>query len=170
MSPVNLIQRRVECRKFVEAAGHTTQSFGIGRILGQIFALLYLSPRPLCLDEIAAELGVSKASVSTTIRQLERWSAVHRVWVRGDRKDYYEAEADLQVVIRNGLLTTLRKKFETAGLQIGEVEESLKHALETTNGEERKDIEKVAERLQRAKEFHSRIQSILGNPLIEHLM
>ena len=39
-------------RKFIEAGGSTTQSFGLGRILGQIYALLYLSPAPLCLDDI----------------------------------------------------------------------------------------------------------------------
>ena len=88
-------------RKFIEAGGSTTQSFGLGRILGQMYALLYLSPTPLCLDDIVRELSVSKASVSTTVRQLERWSAVKRVWVQGDRKDYYEAETDFQSILRD---------------------------------------------------------------------
>src|SRR6266478_4445136 len=101
-------------RKFIEAGGSTTQSFGLGRILGQIYALLYLSAKPLCLDDIVRELSVSKASVSTTVRQLERWSAVKRVWVQGDRKDYYEAETDFHVVLRYGLLATMRKKLDTA--------------------------------------------------------
>src|SRR6266705_2328998 len=85
---------------FIEAGGHTTQSFGLGRIIGQIYALLYLSPIALCLDTIAEELGVSKASVSTTIRQLERWTAVKRVWMKGDRRDFYEAETDFQSVLK----------------------------------------------------------------------
>jgi DNA-binding transcriptional regulator GbsR (MarR family) len=34
-------------RKFIEAGGNTTQSFGFGRITGQLFALLYLSAKPL---------------------------------------------------------------------------------------------------------------------------
>ena len=67
------------CRSFTEAGGQTTQLFGLGRILGQLYGLLYLSPRPLCLDEIVHELKVSKASVSTTVRQLERWTAVKKV-------------------------------------------------------------------------------------------
>src|SRR6266849_1374047 len=103
-------------RKFIEAGGHTTQSFGLGRILGQIYALLYLSPHPLCLDDIAHELGVSKASVSTTVRQLQTWSAIKRVWVKGDRKDYYEAEADFMAILRHALLQNLTKKFNTAGM------------------------------------------------------
>src|SRR2546426_11185583 len=91
-------------RKFVEGGGHTTQSFGLGRIVGQVYALLYLSPTPLCLDDIAKELSVSKASVSTTVRQLERWAALKPVWVQGDRKDYYVAETDFRSVLKHGLL------------------------------------------------------------------
>jgi len=115
-------------RGFIEAGGHTTQSFGLGRIVGQIYALLYLNPAPLCLDEIAAELGVSKASVSTIIRQLERWTAVKRVWVKGDRRDYYEAETDFQAVLKHGLLAAMRKKLETAGAHIDTIEHCLKAA------------------------------------------
>src|SRR5436309_3079874 len=132
-------------RKFVEAGGHTTQSFGLGRIMGQIYAVLYLSPTPMCLDDIAKELGVSKASVSTTVRQLERWAAVKRVWVRGDRKDYYEAETDFHAVLRHGLLATMRKKLETAGTQITHVEDTLKQAHSSRNGSEEKDRQVVVE-------------------------
>ena len=157
-------------RKFIEAGGHTTQSFGLGRIIGQIYALLYLSPQPLCLDEIVTELGVSKASVSTTVRQLQKWAAVKRVWVKGDRKDYYEAETDFNAVIRHGLLDTLSKKLNTAGMQIAQVETSLDEALQNVDGEERKPIEVVTERLRHAKNFHSKINGLLNNPLIDHML
>jgi DNA-binding transcriptional regulator GbsR (MarR family) len=157
-------------RKFVEAGGHTTQSFGLGRIMGQIYALLYLSPTPMCLDDIANELGVSKASVSTTVRQLGRWAAVKRVWVRGDRKDYYEAETDFPTVLRHGLLTTMRKKLETAGTQITHVEDTLRHAHSKGNGSKNKDMQVVVERLERAKQFQSKIHELLANPLLDHLL
>jgi DNA-binding transcriptional regulator GbsR (MarR family) len=157
-------------RKFIEAGGHTTQSFGFGRILGQLYALLYLSPEPLCLDDIAEELGVSKASVSTTVRQLESWSAVKRVWIKGDRKDYYEAETDFNAVLRNGLLSILRKKLDTAGMQIELVEKTLQEALNELNDEDRAKIEVVTQRLQQAKLFQSRIQSLVSNPLLEHVL
>lgn len=157
-------------RKFIEAGGNTTQSFGFGRILGQLFALLYLSAKPLCLDDIAKELGVSKASVSTTVRQLEQWAAVRRVWVKGDRKDYYEAETDFGAMLRHGLLTTFRKKLETAGTQIGNVEETLQQAMENVDDEQRQEMQVVAERLQQARNFHDKIHGMLTNPVIDHLL
>src|SRR5882672_9308774 len=152
-------------RKFIEAGGNTTQSFGFGRILGQLFALLYLSAKPLCLDDIARELGVSKASVSTTVRQLEQWAAVRRVWVKGDRKDYYEAETDFGAMLRHGLLTTFRKKLETAGAQIGNVETTLQKAMEKVDDGQRQEMQVVADRLQRARDFHDKINGMLTNPV-----
>jgi DNA-binding transcriptional regulator GbsR (MarR family) len=157
-------------RKFIEAGGSTTQSFGLGRILGQIYALLYLSPTPLCLDDIVRELSVSKASVSTTVRQLERWSAVKRVWVHGDRKDYYEAETDFQAILRHGMLTTVRKKLDTAGLQIDHVENSLRQTRARGNGKGHDELAIVLQRLEHAKQFHSKVQGLLNNPLLDHLL
>src|SRR6266446_1477468 len=144
-------------RKFIEAGGNTMQSFGFGRIPGQLFALLYLSAKPLCLDDIVRELGVSKASVSTTVRQLEQWAAVRRVWVKGDRKDYYEAETDFGTMLRRGLLMTFRKKIETAGIQIGNVENTLRQAIDKADDGQREEMQVVAERLQRARDFHNKI-------------
>ena len=157
-------------RRFIEAGGNTTQSFGFGRILGQIYALLYLSSKPLCLDDIAAELSVSKASVSTTVRQLESWAAVKRVWVKGDRKDYYEAESDFNAVIRNGLLTRFRRKLDSSRIQIESAEQSIQDALRQNNGKQRDEIELIAARLRQAKQFHNKISNLLSNPLLEHLL
>jgi DNA-binding transcriptional regulator GbsR (MarR family) len=157
-------------RRFIEAGGHTTQSIGFGRIIGQIYALLYLNPKPMCLDDIVSELGVSKASVSISIRQLQTWSAVKRVWVKGDRKDYYEAETNFNNLLRNGVLEIIRKKLETAGGQIAIAESSLSEALAETNGDERDELEAVAARLQQAKQFHRRISGLLSNPLVDHLL
>jgi DNA-binding transcriptional regulator GbsR (MarR family) len=156
--------------KFIEAGGHATQSFGLGRILGQIYALLYLSPAPLCLDEIVVELGVSKASVSTTIRQLERWAAVKRVWVKGDRKDYYEVEEDFRTILRQGLLAMMVKKIDTAGVQLNQVEGSLREIRTGENGQKTGDLEVVVRRLKRARSFQSKFHTLLSNPLLERLL
>lgn len=157
-------------RKFIEAGGQTTHSFGFGRIIGQTYALLYLSPKPLCLNDIVTELGVSKASVSTTVRLLESWTAIRRVWVKGDRKDYYEAETDFNVLLRSGLLTVIRKKLETAGKQLDQVEGSLVAAIESLNGNEHEEVDTVAKRLRQAKQFHKKLSDLLGNPLIDHFL
>jgi DNA-binding transcriptional regulator GbsR (MarR family) len=46
-------------------------------------------------EDIAAVLGVARSNVSTSIRELLAWNLIRRVPVKGDRRDHFEAEADI---------------------------------------------------------------------------
>lgn len=79
---------------FVQGAGKISSALlgMVNKVGGQIYALLFLSEEPLSLDEISKRLEVSKSNVSINIRMLEDYKLVRKVWVKGSRKDYYEAE------------------------------------------------------------------------------
>jgi DNA-binding transcriptional regulator GbsR (MarR family) len=158
--------------KFIEAGGSTTQSLGLGRLVGQIYALLYLSPQPICLEEIAEQLGVSKASISVTIRQMERWAAVHKVWVKGDRRDFYEAETDFRKIFRDGFLETLQKKLHTAGRHLEQVETQAKQSMadQAPATPDSAAMKTVTERLERARKFQRQLSGLIDNPLINRLL
>lgn len=81
---------------FVEKMGLFFEDDGAPRISGRILGLLLLSPGECSLDDIAEQLQVSKASVSTNARMLENWGAVERVSRPGDRRDYYRIADDMQ--------------------------------------------------------------------------
>lgn len=80
--------------RFVETMGLIAEGEGMARIMGRIFGFLLLAERPQSLDEMAAALGVSKASVSTDARRLEDRELLVRVALSGDRRDYYEIAPD----------------------------------------------------------------------------
>jgi DNA-binding transcriptional regulator GbsR (MarR family) len=77
--------------------------FGFSKVMGQLYGVLLLHGEPLSLDELMEALDISKASVSTNIRTLEHVGMVRQVWTKGkgDRRKYYEAEADLLRIITN---------------------------------------------------------------------
>lgn len=79
---------------FVEGMGLAAEEDGMPRVSGQIFGLLILREGALNLDEISTELQVSKASVSTNARLLERTGVIERASRPGDRRDYYRITAD----------------------------------------------------------------------------
>jgi DNA-binding transcriptional regulator GbsR (MarR family) len=81
---------RKDVERFVERAGLHWENDGLPRIAGRIYGLMMITEDALSLDEIADALGVSKASVSTDTRLLERLGFVERVSKPGDRKDYYQ--------------------------------------------------------------------------------
>ena len=65
--------RGQRAQQFVERSGIFFQSEGLPRIGGRIFGLLLLADQAVSIDSIAQELKVSKPSVSTNTRVLERW-------------------------------------------------------------------------------------------------
>ena len=87
--------------KFIEGISRMGDAFGLNRFVIQLYAFLYLSGKPLSLDEIVEALGASKGNVSINIRELEKWGAVRNIWIKGSRKDYYEAETDVKKVFLN---------------------------------------------------------------------
>lgn len=151
--------------EMIEAGGRTAQSFGLNRLFGQIYIYLYLSDGAQSLDEIAEQLGVSKASVSISCRQLESWGAVRHIWKKGDRKDYYAAETDLGQLINGGLMSSVNKKLDSARVQI---ERSL--GLLGQNGPQDAKLKFLKQRLKDAESRRARISALLNNPLLRKLL
>jgi DNA-binding transcriptional regulator GbsR (MarR family) len=81
--------------KFVLHWGDMGSQWGVNRTVAQIHALLYVSAAPMTAEDIAAALGVARSNDSTSIRELLAWNLIRRVPVKGDRRDHFEAEADI---------------------------------------------------------------------------
>ena len=151
--------------EMIEAGGRTAQSFGINRLLGQLYMFLFMCPDPASLDVIAESLGVSKASVSIACRQLESWGVLRKVWMKGDRKDYYEAITDISQIINNGLLAAINKKLASAQNQI---QRSMGLLMES--GDDFDKVNFLKQRLQQAEKYRSRFESLVNNPLVRKLL
>jgi DNA-binding transcriptional regulator GbsR (MarR family) len=96
--------------RFVLHWGDMGGQWGVNRSISQIHALLYLSERPLTAEEIAETLGLARSNVSNSIKELQSWSLVRRVPVKGDRREHFEAETDVwEMFIR---IATGRKERE----------------------------------------------------------
>jgi DNA-binding transcriptional regulator GbsR (MarR family) len=88
--------------------------WGVGKVMAEIQALLYLSPRPLCLDEMSKRLKTSRSNVSLNVRALQDLGVVRKVHVPGDRKDYYTAETELGLVARRLAAAKKRRELDPA--------------------------------------------------------
>ena len=71
-------------------------TIGLPRSLAQIYATLFLSEAPLAFEEIVARSGLSKASASTGLRELERLHGVERVIIARERRSFYQAQLSLR--------------------------------------------------------------------------
>jgi DNA-binding transcriptional regulator GbsR (MarR family) len=82
-------------QQFVLHWGEMGGQWGVNRSVAQIHALLYLSERPLNAEEISDILRIARSNTSNSLKELLGWKLIRRVPVMGDRRDHYEAEADL---------------------------------------------------------------------------
>lgn len=78
----------------VQTWGQLSAQWGINRTMGQIHALLMISPEPMTADQIISELEISRGNVSMNLRNLVEWGVVHKVHIPGDRKEYFSSEKD----------------------------------------------------------------------------
>jgi len=74
---------------FVVHFGEMGSRWGINRTVGQIYALLFVTDRPLNADEIGTTLGISRSNVSMSLKELEAWQLVTLSRKPGDRREYY---------------------------------------------------------------------------------
>jgi HTH-type transcriptional regulator, glycine betaine synthesis regulator len=103
----------------IDTCGRIAEFWGFTRTMGRIFGLLYLSHEPLAQSEIQKRLGISAGSASMTLGALGRWGVAHRVWVRGQRREHYEAETDFWKMI-SGVLNERERREIGAALEVVE--------------------------------------------------
>ena len=140
---------------FTEGLSQISRFWGFPKGMGAIFAVLYLSPTALSLDEVVQETGLTKGAISTEIRALARMGLVHRSSKLGDRKDYYTAESDFYAAIRSILRERQNSEFDRA---IRSVKETLGQMDESRV--ENDEWKFVYERVQALQNFFDSIDSL----------
>lgn len=149
----------------VAGLGRLARFFGFSEVMGRLYGTLLLNPEPLSLDDLAGTLRISKGSVSMNMRDLERWGVATEVWMRGERKKYYQAESDLWQVIRNVLDSRERREVQMALQVLSECVEKLQSASETLTPEEQELAKYYLERIDDLQAFFQFAQMALETVL-----
>jgi len=153
---MNMSQSLTKIKKdFTQGLSQISRFWGFPKGMGAIFAVLYLSPAPLSLDEIVNETGLTKGAISTEIRTLARMGLVHRSSKLGDRKDYYSAESDFYAAIRSILQERQNSEFDRA---VRSVKDTL--VVMEENWVENEDWNFVYQRVQALQNFFDAIDSL----------
>ena len=155
----NLVKAR---DNLIEGAGHLASTVGVSRVIGQLYAMLFLSNQPLCLDDMAEKLKISKGNASVHIRELEKLRVVRKVWVKGSRKDFYEAELNLERLIKNGIVAAAKRRMDMI-LETIDTTENLVKKARGMNEEEKGIANFYLNRLRRVKEIHRFAGEIMDN-------
>ena len=123
--------------------------WGINRTVGQIYALIFLSSRPLNADEIAELLEFSRSNVSMGLKELQAWRLVRLRHLPGDRREYFEAPQDVWEIFRVLVEERRRREIEPT---LSMLRSAL---LETATSEEERHAQ------ERMREMHDLIDRLL---------
>jgi len=100
--------------KFVQAWGNFGTNWGINRTMAQVHALLLVSPQALSADDIMESLDISRGNANMNIRALIDWGLVNKENKNGERREYFIAEKDMWIVIRQIIIHRKKKELEPA--------------------------------------------------------
>ncbi|MFK7964362.1 MAG: GbsR/MarR family transcriptional regulator [Burkholderiaceae bacterium] len=85
---------------FVTHFGEMGARWGVNRTVGQIYAVLFLSERPLCADDLVEALGFSRSNISMGLKELQSWKLVKHQHLPDDRRDFFSTPEDLWEIVR----------------------------------------------------------------------
>ncbi len=97
-----------------DQVGTLMELWGFRRQLGRIWAVLFLSDRPLAAPELCDRLGISTGLLSMSLAELRGWGVVRGVPVAGDRKEHYQAETNVWKLVAHVLRERERRAVEDA--------------------------------------------------------
>lgn len=97
-----------------DAVGALMELWGFRRQLGRIWAVLFLSDRPLAAPDLCDRLRISTGLLSMSLAELRRWGVVRPVEIPGDRKEHFEAETNVWRLVARVLREREKRAVEQA--------------------------------------------------------
>jgi DNA-binding transcriptional regulator GbsR (MarR family) len=86
--------------QFIQTWGNLATQWGINRTMAQIHATMLLSTEAMSTDDVMEELQISRGNANMNVRALIDWGLVQKVYVKGDRKEFFVAIKDSFTVAR----------------------------------------------------------------------
>ena len=148
-------------REVIEHFAEISRALGQPRSLAEIYGLLFISPRPLAMDELIARLQISQGSVSQGLKFLRDIGAVRPVAVAEDRRVHYEAVAELRRLAGRFLRDQLAPRVAGSEQRL----ERLADSINEFSGEHRAHL---ASRVTMLRSWHQNTRRVL--PLVIKLL
>ena len=136
----------------VDACVKVANSYGCSDAVGVLRGTLFLSDRPISMDELVEETGYSKSTVSANMSTLERMGLARRVVMPGDKRYHYISVTDPDS-LKKEMITNMRHEMQIIIAAMNRTEEDLR-ASEHVSGA-------ALERIDKARRFYMQMDKLL---------
>ncbi len=141
--------------RFIALWGQMASNWGIPRTMAEVHGLLFIINQPMNTDDVMETLGISRGNASMTLRSLQEWGIISRVHIRGDRKEYFQAEQDVWKLFR----TILRERKKR---EIDPMLEALRDCRNLTSTQSPAGSRKIGPEAVSVQSHNERLDSMLA--------
>jgi DNA-binding transcriptional regulator GbsR (MarR family) len=113
-------------QQVVDFFSNAVQVVGLPRSVGQIYGYLFWSEAAVEMETLSRDLGISLGSVSQGLKQLRQFGAIRAIRPAGERRDQFEAVAELRPLVRGYIGNQIRPHIDNADHRIEEIEHTFK--------------------------------------------
>lgn len=152
-----------ECeRGVIELFVSAADVLGFPRSLGELYGVAYISPQPIHLAEVCERLQMSKGSASQGLRTLRDLGALKQVYIAGDRRDFFQPEIKIRVLVGRLLAERLRPHLDRSSGALGALQNEANSAVSPQVKKFRQ------ERIEMLGAWQNRISTFL--PLLQRIL
>ncbi len=126
-------------------------SLGFPRSMGEIYGLIFATKDPLCADEIVAVLGMSRSGVGQGLKALLEIGAIRPTHQPGNRKEHYQIQPDLGVLVKQILNSRVFPSLE----ELARTRKTLAEAVSQENSPH------LHQRFDKLERWHNKASPIL---------
>ncbi len=135
---------------------------GLPKSVGEIYGLLYVSPKPLSMEALMRRLDISLGAASQGLKMLRTVGAVRAIASNGERRDHFVAELDLSRFATAYLKEQILPKVEYAQERIARMEAAIGELPEDERTETRRRIDGLRRWVERARSILPVAMGLLG--------
>lgn len=133
----------------VELVGEIIEFWGFRKILGQVWAVLYLSDHPLSAPDLQARLKASAGTVSLALGDLKRWGVVAPTWRPGYRGILYVPETDFWKMVSRVVREREFNLVSSATERLDASAKALRTLAREARGDDRLEMAATAGRIEK---------------------
>ena len=123
------------------------------RSVGELYGVLFITEKPMCLDDLRIKLNISKGSTSQGLKILRSFGAIRVVYVPGDRKDFYVAESSLRKIASGFANEQIQPHLESGSDRLERIQDMLKEETDVSDT--------FHERVERLENWQKRANQVL---------
>jgi len=156
---MNRDERTSQRRHIVDACIKAASNKGLSDAVGVLRGTLFLASEPMSMDELVAETGYSKSTVSANMSLLENLGLARRVVIPGDKRYHYSPVTDPDS-LKKAMLINVRNEILLLMAALDKTEKDIERDVEKPIGTD-SSSKAVLEKISRIRQFYAQTDRLL---------